>query len=286
MCAKSVQSYATLCDPVDCIPPDSSVHGILQAGILEWVAMPSSRESPWPSLVKLTQSFSNAKIIFPHSSMNQNKYVLCVHNSAGRQQHLSDLVDVGRSRGGVFLLVSERKAKDHQLKHQSPGEATALPESMVRPSLEESHSSVLLAPRAAAGRRQTPQRSGLLRPQPHITLADRHVEVLLQSPPSTWALLPAFRSFLLASPGVWMPTASAPCPPAASAACIPWGTCGWTTTHWRRSRSRLSEAYRRCRPWPWPWTKYTTYQTMPLETSPAWWFCKFCWFFSPFSNSF
>ena len=127
---------------MDCIPPDSSVHGILQARILEWVAMPSSRESPWPSLVKLTQSISNAKIIiFPHSSMNQNKYVLCVHNSPGRQQHLSDLVDVGRSRGGVFLLVSERKAKDHQLKHQSPGEATALPESMVRPSLEESHSS-------------------------------------------------------------------------------------------------------------------------------------------------
>ena len=30
----------TLCDPVDCSPPGSSVHGVLQAGILEWVAMP------------------------------------------------------------------------------------------------------------------------------------------------------------------------------------------------------------------------------------------------------
>ena len=37
-----------LCDPTDCIPPGSSVHGILQAKILEWVAMPSSRESSWP----------------------------------------------------------------------------------------------------------------------------------------------------------------------------------------------------------------------------------------------
>ena len=39
------QSRLTLCDPVHCSPPGSSVHGILQARILEWVAMPSSRES-------------------------------------------------------------------------------------------------------------------------------------------------------------------------------------------------------------------------------------------------
>ena len=36
------QSCPTLCDPVDCSPPGSSVHGILQARILEWVAIPSS----------------------------------------------------------------------------------------------------------------------------------------------------------------------------------------------------------------------------------------------------
>ena len=33
------QSCPTLCDPMDCSPPGSSVHGILQAGILEWVAI-------------------------------------------------------------------------------------------------------------------------------------------------------------------------------------------------------------------------------------------------------
>ena len=37
-----------LCNPVDCSPPGSSDHGILQATILEWVALPSSRGSPWP----------------------------------------------------------------------------------------------------------------------------------------------------------------------------------------------------------------------------------------------
>ena len=36
--AESLQSCLTLCDPVDSSPPGSSVHGILQARILEWVA--------------------------------------------------------------------------------------------------------------------------------------------------------------------------------------------------------------------------------------------------------
>ena len=33
------QSYPTLWDPIDCSPPGSSVHGILQARVLEWVAI-------------------------------------------------------------------------------------------------------------------------------------------------------------------------------------------------------------------------------------------------------
>ena len=42
------QSCPTLCDPVDCSPPGSSDNGILQARILEWVAMLSSRGSSQP----------------------------------------------------------------------------------------------------------------------------------------------------------------------------------------------------------------------------------------------
>ena len=42
------QLCLTLCDPVDCSPPGPSVHGILQARILEWVALSSSRGSSWP----------------------------------------------------------------------------------------------------------------------------------------------------------------------------------------------------------------------------------------------
>ena len=42
------QSCPTLCNPFDCSLPDSSVHGIFQARILEWVAISSSRASSQP----------------------------------------------------------------------------------------------------------------------------------------------------------------------------------------------------------------------------------------------
>ena len=43
------QSRWTFCDPMDCSPPGSSVHGISQARILEWIAVSSSRGSSWAS---------------------------------------------------------------------------------------------------------------------------------------------------------------------------------------------------------------------------------------------
>ena len=42
------QLCLTLCDPMDCSPPGSSVHGISQARILEWVVISSSRGSDGP----------------------------------------------------------------------------------------------------------------------------------------------------------------------------------------------------------------------------------------------
>ena len=47
VCVWVTQSCPTFCDPIDCSPPGSSVHEILQARILEWVAMPFSRGSSW-----------------------------------------------------------------------------------------------------------------------------------------------------------------------------------------------------------------------------------------------
>ena len=45
-CCLVTESYQTLCDSIDCSPPGSSVHGISQARILVWVAIPFSRDLP------------------------------------------------------------------------------------------------------------------------------------------------------------------------------------------------------------------------------------------------
>ena len=57
VCVLVAQSCPTLCDPVDCSPPGSSVHEILQARILEWVAIPfyqgpsRPRDRTWVSCI-------------------------------------------------------------------------------------------------------------------------------------------------------------------------------------------------------------------------------------------
>jgi len=48
MCVLVAQSCRTVCGPMNCSPPGSSVHGILQARILEWVAVSFSRGSSHP----------------------------------------------------------------------------------------------------------------------------------------------------------------------------------------------------------------------------------------------
>ena len=50
--AESLQSCPTLCDPMDCSPPGFSIHGILQARTLEWVAISFSNAWKWKVKVK------------------------------------------------------------------------------------------------------------------------------------------------------------------------------------------------------------------------------------------
>ena len=46
VCAQLLSYILTVCNPMDCSPPRSSIHGIFLARIMEWVAMPSSRDLP------------------------------------------------------------------------------------------------------------------------------------------------------------------------------------------------------------------------------------------------
>ena len=50
LCTKLLQWCPTLCDPLECSLSDSTVHGLLQARILEWVATPLSRDLPDPGM--------------------------------------------------------------------------------------------------------------------------------------------------------------------------------------------------------------------------------------------
>ena len=58
--AKLLQSYPTLCDPIDGSPPDSPVPGILQARILRWVAISFSSAWKWKVKVK---SLSHVRLL-------------------------------------------------------------------------------------------------------------------------------------------------------------------------------------------------------------------------------
>ena len=60
-CAKSLQFCLTLCDPMDCSLPSSSVHWILQARILEWIAVPCS--------ILLTQGLNLSLLCLLHWQM-------------------------------------------------------------------------------------------------------------------------------------------------------------------------------------------------------------------------
>ena len=57
MHAKSLQSCKTLCDPMDCSPPSSSVHGILQARILKWLPCPPPGDLPDPGTEPVSLTF-------------------------------------------------------------------------------------------------------------------------------------------------------------------------------------------------------------------------------------
>ena len=65
MLVLATKSCLTLCNPMDCSPPDSPVHGISQAGILEWVAISFSRGSSRPRDETCVYCIGR-QILYPH----------------------------------------------------------------------------------------------------------------------------------------------------------------------------------------------------------------------------
>ena len=82
-CVQSLQSCLTLWDPMDCNPAGSSIHGIFQARILEWVAISSSRRSFHPGMELASPALQVNSLPIP-----QYKIRLKKNSVIGWGQHL------------------------------------------------------------------------------------------------------------------------------------------------------------------------------------------------------
>ena len=107
MPAELLQSHLTLCDPRDRSPPGSSVPGILQARILEWVAISSSRGSSRPR--ERTQI---SYVSYLAWGTTEDEMVGWHHQLDGPE--LEQAPGVGDGQGGLAVLQS---VKSQRVRH-------------------------------------------------------------------------------------------------------------------------------------------------------------------------
>ena len=88
VCVKSLQSCPTLCDPKDCGPPGSSVHGILQARILQWI-MPSSR-GIFPTQGSNLHHFTSPALAGRFFTTSASWEALCSYALLYNQKHIKE----------------------------------------------------------------------------------------------------------------------------------------------------------------------------------------------------
>ena len=117
-CTKSPQSCPALCDLIDCSPPGSSVHGILQARILEWIRelpFPSPEDLPDPGITPRSPALQADSLQFelqgsPYHCTNYTHYVypfrlirlLFRNNGKERMGKTRDLFKKTRDTKGTF----------------------------------------------------------------------------------------------------------------------------------------------------------------------------------------
>ena len=121
MYAKSLQSCLTLCNAMDCSLPGSFVPGTLQARILEWVAMPSSRGSSWPKDRTCNscgsciagESFTTEPLGSPNENIKSSSKVKCTRRwwHSGCPFELKN----GAWRDGLAAVFVYKEGKAHQL---------------------------------------------------------------------------------------------------------------------------------------------------------------------------
>ena len=103
-----VQSCPALCDSMDCSPPGSSVHGFLQAGILEWVAISFSRALPGPGIKPRCPALQGDSLPPELPGKPQGGKFFSLKLDAKRNQ-MNDNIDQSKIREGKY--AAERKCR-------------------------------------------------------------------------------------------------------------------------------------------------------------------------------
>ena len=103
--AKLLQSCPTLCNPMDCSPPRSSVHGILQARILEWAAMTFSIKKYIFPRIRAMHHILPARTL-KHNFQSPTLY----HLLKGQVCSMNDLVKQCLDPSSVFSVISGSKS--------------------------------------------------------------------------------------------------------------------------------------------------------------------------------
>ena len=106
-CCWVTKSCLTLCDPMDCSLPGSSVHGIFQARILEWVAISFSRGSSWPrdqTRVSCISCTGTWMLYCWAAREAQGHYLLFIFQSLSRVQLFATLWTAARQASLSFTI--------------------------------------------------------------------------------------------------------------------------------------------------------------------------------------
>ena len=111
--AKLLQLCPTLCDPMDCSPPGTSVHGILQARTLGWAAVPSSSDLPNPGIkpVSLTSPALAGRLFTISGTHNAAKDLL------KPQQGTDSILD--QPYNGIYTANEKTRVNMHVLKRKT-----------------------------------------------------------------------------------------------------------------------------------------------------------------------
>ena len=126
MCSAD-QSCLTLCDPTDWGPPGSSVHGILHARILEWVALSPPGALPDPGIKPKTQVSCISRWILYHCTTSTNVWPLFLKKS------LFYLISIQTYKIGTYFKKKtdlKEKFKTCQTLQSQQGEELALTQSL------------------------------------------------------------------------------------------------------------------------------------------------------------